>query len=229
MKITNVEPKIVSVPLDVPKYIATRTIKTREYLFAKITMDEGITGWGMTFSSLDGKLAIEKELKPLLLGEDPFYVERLWEKMFNATVRWGRRGSYIRAISAIDIALWDIMAKACRKPLCRLLGKYRDQIPVYASGGYYTSGKESDEIEAISREMKSHVASGFMAAKMKIGANLEMDLKRIEKAREALGEKRKLYLDLNNGWRMRQISLKTLERLATIGATGWKSPSCPMP
>ncbi|MCX5910142.1 MAG: mandelate racemase/muconate lactonizing enzyme family protein [Deltaproteobacteria bacterium] len=228
MKITNVEPKIVSVPLEVPKFISTRPIKSREYLMVKISTDRGVSGWGLTFSALDGKVAVEKELKPLLLNEDPFMVEELWSRMFRGSVRWGRRGSYIRAISAVDIALWDIIAKACKQPLYRVLGGYRKKVPVYASGGYYSLKGEKDEVEAVDGEMKGHAANGFMAAKMKIGGlDLETDLKRVEKAREALGPGRKLYLDINNGWKMREISGKTLDRLEAIGVDWLEEPFLP--
>ena len=228
MKIERVEAKIVSVPLDVPKFISTRLIKSREYLIVKITTDQDIVGWGLTFSSFEGKAILEERLKPLILNEDPFFVEKIWEKMFNGTVRWGRRGIYLRAISVIDIALWDIMAKACRQPLFKILGGYRKKIPVYASGGYYKLEGKENEIEVISKEMKGYVERGFTAAKMKVGGvDFEIDLKRVQAAREVLGNGRKLFLDLNNAWKIYQVSQKNLNRLADIGVDWIEEPFAP--
>ena len=111
MKIARVEAIVVSVPLEKPKKISTRPIKSREYLITKIVANNDIIGWGLTFGGLESKLIIEKELAPLLLNQDPDAVEFLWNQMFQKTIRWGRRGIYIRAISALDMALWDIRCK----------------------------------------------------------------------------------------------------------------------
>jgi len=228
MKIRKIEPIIVSIPLKKPKKISTRPLLSREYLIVKITTENGIIGWGVTFGGFDAKIIIDNELTPLLLGEDPNYVESLWEKMFNKTLRWGRRGIYIRAISALDIALWDINCKSCGVPLYRMLGAYRKLIPAYASGGYYKLDKNISEVQAISNEMQKYVDDGFSAAKMKVGGlDIELDIERICVARKILGEKRKLYIDVNNGWKLYQLNPRILNTLEEIGVDWIEEPFLP--
>lgn len=231
MKIKTIETKIISIPLDKLKYSSTRPIITREYLITKVTTDDEIVGWGITFGGRDTKLIVENELKPLLLKENPAYVESLWNKMFNKTLRWGRRGIYIRAISTIDIALWDIKCKAYQVPLYKMLGGYRRSVPAYASGGYYKIEKPEkgfDEVEAISEEMQKNVDEGFFAAKMKVGGrSISLDIDRIRAAREILGKDRKLYIDVNNGWKLYQLTSKIIDELEEIGVDWIEEPFMP--
>ncbi|MFN8539270.1 MAG: hypothetical protein U0232_17565 [Thermomicrobiales bacterium] len=86
-------------------------------------------------------------LKPVLIGEDPIDVERLWHKMWIPKLI-GRRGMTTRAISAIDIGLWDIRAKVAGLPLYKLLGGFRDRVPTYVAGGYYEEGKGAARVAA---------------------------------------------------------------------------------
>jgi len=228
MKIIKIEPIIVSIPLEEPKKISTRSLISREYLLVKTTTDTKIIGWGITFGGLDLKAIVEKEFTPLLLGNDPNFVEALWEKMFNKTIRWGRRGIYIRAISAIDIALWDINCKECGMPLYRMLGAYRKKMTAYASGGYYKLDKNISEVDAISMEMQKYAQEGFSAAKMKVGGvDLNLDIERIRAARKILGKQRKLYIDVNNGWKLYQLNLPTLKRIEEIGVDWIEEPFFP--
>jgi len=228
LKIKKIEPIVVSVPLKKPKKISTRPLLSREYLVIKVTTDSKIIGWGLTFGGLDSRVIVENELAPLLIDEDPNYVEALWEKMFNKTLRWGRRGIYIRAISAIDIAIWDINCKACGVPLYRMLGAYREILPAYASGGYYKLDGSVSEIEAIANEMQKYVDDGFLAAKMKVGGvDLELDIERIRVAREVLGEQRKLFIDVNNGWKLYQITPRILNKIEEIGVDWIEEPFMP--
>mgnify|MGYP006304259953 CR=1 FL=1 len=178
MKIKKVEAKLVSIPLEEPKYFSNVTIKSRDYLITQISTDAGITGLGITFYvGKDTKLIVENMLQPLLIDEDPNYVEDLWQKMFNKTFRSGRRGVYLRAISAVDIALWDIKCKVCNMPLYKLLGGYKKSIPVYITGGYYSLKGGINEVEAITKEMEENVKQGFLGAKIKVGAvDISIDL-----------------------------------------------------
>jgi L-alanine-DL-glutamate epimerase-like enolase superfamily enzyme len=89
---------------------------------------------------------IERQLRPMVLGEDPLLIEGLWQKMFARTRQFGRRGIVMNAISGIDIALWDIAGKVAKLPVYRLLGACRDRVEAYASGGLYQEGKSIDEV-----------------------------------------------------------------------------------
>jgi len=229
MKIKKVEAKLVSIPLEEPKYFSNVTIKSRKYLITKISTDAGITGWGITFYvGRDTKLIVENMLQPLLIDEDPNYVEDLWQKMFNKTFRAGRRGVYLRAISAVDIALWDIKCKTCNMPLYKLLGGYKKSIPVYITGGYYSLKGDMNEVEAITKEMEENVKQGFLGAKIKVGAvDISIDLDRMKAARKVLGNDRKLYIDVNNGWKLHQMTPKLINTLEEIGLDWIEEPFMP--
>src|SRR5437763_3023443 len=110
----------------------------------KIETDEGVTGLGPGGGGPIGRATVE-HLKGELLGEDPIDVERLWHRLWVPKLI-GRRGLTTRAISAIDIALWDIRAKVAGLPLHKLLGGYRDRVPTYIAGGYYEEGKGLNEL-----------------------------------------------------------------------------------
>ncbi|MGA7672351.1 MAG: mandelate racemase/muconate lactonizing enzyme family protein [Nitrolancea sp.] len=168
----------------------------------KIQTDEGVTGIGLGGNGLGGTARIERvtieHLRDELIGEDPINVERLWEKMWIPKLI-GRRGLTTRAISAIDIGLWDIRAKVAGLPLYKLLGGYRDRVPTYIAGGYYEEGKGLKEL---AEEMSSNVELGAHAVKMKVGGvSIAEDVERVRAVREAIGPEIKLLLDANCAYR----------------------------
>jgi D-arabinonate dehydratase len=111
----------------------------------------------------------------------------------------GRRGLTTRAISAIDIGLWDIRAKVAGMPLYKLLGGFRDRVPTYIAGGYYEQGKGLKELQ---QEMRDNVAMGARAIKMKVGAvSIAEDVARVRAVREAIGPEVKLLVDANCAYR----------------------------
>jgi L-alanine-DL-glutamate epimerase-like enolase superfamily enzyme len=163
----------------------------------KIETDAGITGIGLGGEGKIARATVE-HLTPLLVGEDPIDVERLWHKMWVPKLI-GRRGITTRAISAIDIGLWDIRAKAAGLPLYKLLGGYRDRVPTYIAGGYYEEGKGLREL---AREMEENVELGARAIKMKVGAvPIREDVERVRVVREAIGPDVKLLVDANCAYR----------------------------
>jgi len=166
----------------------------------KIETDEGITGIGLGGGGLIGKATIA-HLTPQLIGEDPIDVERLWHKMWIPKLI-GRRGLTTRAISAIDIGLWDIRGKVAGLPLYKLLGSFRDRVPTYIAGGYYEEGKGLKELQ---QEMYDNIAMGAKAIKMKVGAvSLREDAERVKAVREAIGPDVKLLVDANCAYRYYQ-------------------------
>lgn len=147
---------------------------------------------------------IEDDLQPLLVGEDPTYSARLWEKMYNgsrfvpaikhgyAQPRPDRRGITIEAMAGVDIALWDITGKVFNEPVYKVLGAVRDSIRAYASGGW----APRDEIGT---ELGAYVDAGFDAVKMRVvgeeGFNVETTVDRVAAAREELGAEIDLMID----------------------------------
>ena len=137
MEIADVESFAVSIPLEEPVAFATRVVDQRDHAITYVRTDDGIEGVGYTLGYGGAELiadAVTKVLAPMTEGEDPRDTERLWQEMFEGTVQIGRKGVMLRAISCIDIALWDIKAQAAGQPLYKLLGAYTDELPVYASG-----------------------------------------------------------------------------------------------
>jgi L-alanine-DL-glutamate epimerase-like enolase superfamily enzyme len=166
----------------------------------KIETDAGITGIGLGGGGLVGKATIE-HLTPQLLGEDPIDVERLWHTMWIPKLI-GRRGLTTRAISALDIGLWDIRGKVAGLPLYKLLGGFRDRVPTYIAGGYYEAGKGLKELQ---QEMRDNVAMGARAIKMKVGAvPIREDVARVKAVRAAIGPDVKLLVDANCAYRYYQ-------------------------
>jgi D-arabinonate dehydratase len=142
--------------------------------------------------------AVERLLAPLLEGEDPRDTERLWRRMFDGNVQVGRKGVLLRAISTVDMALWDVKAKAAGEPLYKLLGGWRDAVPSYASGGYYRDEKGTEKLR---EEIRRYIAEGHDVVKMKVGRlSVPEEVERVAAVREELGPDRTLLMDANGAW-----------------------------
>ncbi len=214
-KIESVSSCAVSVPLDKVTSFATRTVSERHYLLVKVRGDDGAEGVGFCYvgskAGALGTVAVRELLAPVLIGEDPYRVEGLWDGMYRESILHGRAGTVMRALSALDIAIWDRNARANGLSLSRFLGGYaRDTVPAYASGGYYLEGKTP---EMLGREMADFAAQGFTAVKMKVGRLSPVEEEaRIAAAREALEPDVLLMLDANNAWRDLPTALEYLRR-----------------
>src|SRR2546423_14827459 len=108
------------------------------WLMCEVCRDEGLVGMGIPpLRTPVTKEVIDLYLKPLLIGADPWDIEFLWQHMYRKTMAFGRKGIGMAAISAVDIALWDILGKSAKQPVYRLLGgRTKSRIPVYASRLY---------------------------------------------------------------------------------------------
>jgi len=218
MKIKDIRTIALAYKCDPPYASASGVQARRGALLVEVEADDGTIGIGEAGPG-GGVTAtcVEKDLKPLLIGEDPLMIEGLWQKMAVRTRQYGRRGIVMNAISGIDIALWDIAGKVAKLPVYKLLGACRDRVEAYASGGFYQEGKGVDGIAA---EAEGYRARGFKGMKMKIGRNPSTgthlrqvtgqaefcevdpseDLARIAAVRKALGPRAKLMVDVNCAW-----------------------------
>jgi len=193
MKITDVTSEQYSWPLPRPIRNGKYTYTTSGLRLTKVHTDEGVTGVGLSGTNP----ALLERFKPLLVGEDPFNVERIWAKLWVPKLV-GRRGIETRTISAIDLALWDLMGKATGKSVHQLLGGYASRVPVYIAGGYYEEGKGLKEL---AQEMETNVRMGARAVKMKIGgASIREDVERVRVVRETIGPDVQLMVDANNAY-----------------------------
>ena len=202
-----------------PPYASAAGVQSRRgALLVEIGTDDGVVGLGEAGPGGGATAAvIDKQLAPLLLGEDPLLIEYLWQKMWARTRQHGRRGVVMHAISGVDIALWDIAGKVARLPVYRLLGACRDRVEAYASGGFYQEGKSAADLAG---EAEGYRARGFTGMKMKVGRNPSTqthlrewlgnknfcevdpaeDVARVAAVREALGPHGKLMVDANCAW-----------------------------
>ena len=173
------------------------------WLIVEVFTDAGLVGIGnAALSPRVTKQLIDVYLKPLLIGKDPFDSEFLWQHMYRQTMAFGRKGVAMVAISAVDIAIWDIMGKAAKQPVFKLLGgRTKQKIPVYASRLY------SQPLEELAREVAAYKSQGYRAMKLRFGwgpldgaAGMQRNVELVRTAREVLGYEIDLMADAYMGW-----------------------------
>jgi len=204
MKITDLQVKTIeSIPRrPYTNALGTQLASKRRISILEVTTDEGITGI-LTSGMMDGLMRgiLLDYLKPRVLGEDPRNPERLWHQLFGHGGGWRMaisKGEVIRAISALDCALWDILGKAAGLPVYQLIGGYREEVDCYASGGHYVSlNSQREELKHLEEEMTAYMEMGFQAVKVRVGRNLKEDLERVRQVREIIGSECKLLIDFN--------------------------------
>ena len=205
IKITHVIVHIIKSNLEVPFAFSQGWVNQRSATLVEIKTNNGLTGWGEAFcQGLEppeiSAAVIESALKPLILDQSPLDIEVLWHKMYNMTRDYGRKGSVVSGISAIDIALWDIAGQFYDQPIYQLLGGcFRNKIKPYATGFYRIKGK--DESSRLSEEAISHYENGFDHMKIKLGFGLEDDLKCMKSISKVLeGKNVTLMVDTNHAY-----------------------------
>ena len=205
IKIIDVTVHVIKSKLDKPFAFSQGWVNERSATLIEIKTNEGIVGWGEAFcQGLEppeiSAAVIENALKPILLEQCPLDIEVLWHKMYSTTRDYGRKGSVISAISAVDIALWDIAGKYYNEPIHQLLGgAFRNKIKPYATGFYRLKGK--GEANRLAEEAISHYENGFDHMKVKLGFGIEDDLKCMESIYSALKNKNvTLMIDTNHAY-----------------------------
>ena len=184
---------------------AMGSFRFHEWLICEIETDDGHIGIGnAALAPQLVKKTIDESLKPLVIGEDPFDYAYIWEKMYRRTHAWGRRGLGMVAISAIDIAIWDILGKLTNKPVFKLLGgRTKEKIPVYASKLY------SQPIKDLQNEAEKYKKQGFKMFKMRFGwgpkdgpEGMRKNIELVEAVREVIGDDTDLMLECYMGWNL---------------------------
>lgn len=171
---------------------------TQKYRYNNLSLvyietDEGITGVGAGLQTPNFEA-----LKELLTGEDPLCTEKIWQKIY--ATREGKK--YIETLSVIDIALWDLKAKAAGLPLYKLLGGMRKNVECYAAGGYYAPDKSILDLQ---HEMELYLKWNVRAVKMKVGGlTPQEDAQRVRAVRQVIGPDVKLLVDANCAWRINE-------------------------
>ncbi len=221
---------IARVPLENAVSFSTRKVNAREYCLVRVRSTDGAEGIGYCYAvNVSGRLlavAVTDLLAPLLIGRQSLQVEGLWNDMYQEALLQGRVGAVMRALSAIDIALWDLNARSVGLPLHQFLGAFReDRVPAYASGGYYWPGKTDADL---AEEVRAFASQGYNAVKIKVGRlSPAEEATRLRFAREAVGPDVKLMLDANNAWRDLPTALDYLRRFEEFDPYWIEEPFLP--
>jgi L-alanine-DL-glutamate epimerase-like enolase superfamily enzyme len=179
------------------------TFTFHRWLVVEILTDDGLVGIGNAALAPEvTKSTIDLYLKPLLIGQNPWDIEFLWQRMYRKTMAFGRKGIGMVAISAVDIALWDLLGKSTKQPVYRLLGgKTKPRIPVYASRLYAT------ELKELTAEATRYKNEGYQAMKLRFGwgpmdgaAGMQRNLQLVRAVREAVGSELDVMADAYMGW-----------------------------
>lgn len=227
MEIVKVSTELYRLPLVRPTEDAGHGVMEEiELVVVAVETKEGIVGGGHTYTIGVGGCAIkgliDSYLAAELIGEDPIMVEKIWNKLWWRTHWVGHGGLVSFAISALDIALWDIIAKNCEQPLYKVLGSYNPKIPMYASG---VDLNLSDQ--ELVRQVEDFLQDGYEAVKIKVGRDdPREDVRRVSKVRKAVGDKVKLYVDANMKWTVSQ-AIQTGRALEQCGIDWLEEPLVP--
>jgi L-rhamnonate dehydratase len=173
------------------------------WLIVEVFTDDGLVGIGnAALAPQVTKQTIDLYLKPLLIGQNPWDTEFLWQHMYRKTMAFGRKGVGMAAISALDIALWDVLGKSAKQPVYRLLGgRTKPRVPVYASRLY------SVELSALAAEAKRYKGEGYKAMKLRLGwgptdgaEGMQKNLALVRTVRETVGDGIDVMADAYMGW-----------------------------
>ncbi|MBX2879268.1 MAG: mandelate racemase/muconate lactonizing enzyme family protein [Granulosicoccus sp.] len=192
MKISAIDVFVLKTPLEEPFAFSQGWVTQRAATLVRVSTDNGLTGWGEAFAQgLEppeiSAAVIEHALIPIVMGENPLNTSVLWHNMYNRTRDYGRKGSVIAAMSALDIAFWDICGKFYNQPVYQLLGgAVRTSVTPYATGFYRLSGQQ--EADRLAEEARQHQAAGFKAMKIKLGFGVDDDIEVMRSIQAALLE-----------------------------------------
>jgi L-alanine-DL-glutamate epimerase-like enolase superfamily enzyme len=224
MKISDVSVMVLESPEAYHSASSGEEAHGTKYLgIVKVETDAGIVGFAdletqphvakaIVDAPSEGSVEGFKGLRSVLVGEDPFDVERLWHKMYMASVYYGRRGAAMQVISGIDIALWDIIGKRVKQPVCKLLGgAFRDQVRPYASTLFRSTPAGMAEAS------RAYLDKGFTAVKFGwgvFGEDRQRDIELVAAARKALGDRVDLLID--TGWYVHRTAKEAIQMVKSL-------------
>lgn len=225
MKIERIETYIAEQRLETPFYFSQFGFDRRQVCLVKIMAADGSYGWGEGYGPAGVIQAGIEYLAPHVIGEDPLHVEAVWSKMYRQSLDYARRGVLVAAISAVDIALWDLRGKQLNQPASVLLGgRRRDKIKVYATGMYFTA---ADDLPGkLIDEAKTYVDQGYQAVKMKVGLGVAQDVRHVRALRLAVGEEVDLMVDANHAY-SRSEALSFARQVEPLNIRFFEEPLSP--
>ena len=231
MKITGIKTYVLQAHLGDHAFgWSQRVGGSRQTAICIVETDAGIEGYGEAFyfggPSTIVALMMEQAFGPLIVGADPLDTSVLWDKLYNWMRDQGQKGITISALSAIDIALWDIKGKALGLPVYKLLGgAYRTKAKAYATGLYEPQGVPSI-VDALVEEAVGYKEQGFRGMKLKVGYDLATDVRYVRAIREAIGGDIALMVDANHAYNAPE-AIKLAHAMEPFDITWFEEPVPP--
>ncbi|MFN2629504.1 MAG: enolase C-terminal domain-like protein [Gaiellaceae bacterium] len=179
----------------------------------------GETGLGYTYTDAAAAALVRGKLAEAIRGLDALDVPAAWQAMSRALRNVGRPGLGLMALSAVDTALWDLKARLLGQPLVSLLGAARETVPVYGSGGFTSYG-----LERLAGQLRGWVEEGIPRVKMKLGRDPQADPKRLDAARDAIGDGAELFVDANGAFGRKQALAWAVRYASDWGVTWFEEP-----
>ena len=205
------------IPTDAPESDGTIEWDSTTMVLVEIKAGNN-SGVGYSYADISSAYFIEKNLKKIVVGKNAMDIPWILKSMSDSVRNNGNCGIVAMAISAVDNALWDLKAKILDLPLAVLLGKVRDDFPIYGSGGF-----TSYSIERLQSQLSGWAEKGIKQVKMKIGRVPDEDVYRVGKAREAIGREVELFVDANGAYSAKQ-ALKMAYEFSKVGVSWFEEP-----
>ena len=216
-----VEVTAYTVPTDSPEADGTIAWDSTTVVLVEASAD-GVRGTGWTYAPKAAATLVRELLAPVVVGSDALDIPGTSQAMIRALRNAGRPGMASYAVSAVDVALWDLKARLLEQPLHRLLGAARPSVPVYGSGGFTTY----DEAQ-LAQQLGGWVGQGIPRVKIKIGeswgTNTPRDLRRMRQAREVVGDDVELFVDANGGYRAKQ-AIRVMQEADQLDVRWFEEP-----
>ncbi len=218
MRIARLDVSVYRIPTDRPEQDGTYDWDSTTVVLVEPVTESGLRGLGYSYADAATATVIRETLTPVICGRDVQTTGAAWQAMVEAIRNLGRPGICSMAIAAVDIALWDLKARALDLPLFTLLGPYRTAVPLYGSGGF-TSYTEQEVVE----QLAGWVEQGISRVKMKIGRDPRADVARVHAVRQAIGDGPELFVDANGAYDATE-ALRQAEQFAAAGVTWFEEP-----
>jgi L-alanine-DL-glutamate epimerase-like enolase superfamily enzyme len=222
VQVERLETHVYRVPTDLPEADGTIQWDSTTMLLVEAIADSGQRGLGFSYASAAAASVVHEILERVVVGCAVDDVRARWGAMIAAVRNVGRQGIAATAISAVDIALWDLKARVAAQPLFRMLGPHREAVPVYGSGGFTTYTDQQ-----LTQQLGGWVDQGIPRVKMKIGTDWgtrpELDVHRVRVAREAIGPDADLLVDANGAYTPKQ-AIALAERFGEQGVSYFEEP-----
>jgi L-alanine-DL-glutamate epimerase-like enolase superfamily enzyme len=206
-----------TIPTDIPESDGTLAWDSTTVVVVELEAGDE-TGLGWSYCSTAAGRLIDDVLAPVIEGSDLSRIGATYAAMRSALRNTGLPGLGAMAVSAVDVALWDLKARHLGVPVCSLVGAFHDTVPIYGSGGFcsYTDIQLVEQLGGWAR-------AGIPRVKMKVGRNPERDVDRVRVARDAIGDETELYVDANGGYSAKQ-ALRLGEQFARLGVRWFEEP-----